>query len=222
MKNVEERSARIFLGSASVGLCLYIITLVYRLRKKTDWLARRLDYEELIKEIGVCFEGEAATTSSAQAALRIIQRFFDADTCALALVDHDRRWAVETFGAKHPKPVWDDSVLREIVSRTKADERATVFRIISSKKIVHLPLEIPGLSILLAHKSTDKLIAVVHWVTKAIALDLAKAKFSFLNSPPPASVTISMFGVSRPNATFWPDDWSMRNALRQLVHLPAE
>ncbi|AHK05279.1 two-component system VirA-like sensor kinase (plasmid) [Agrobacterium radiobacter] len=160
LKNVEERSARIFLGSASVGLCLYIITLVYRLRKKTDWLARRLDYEELIKEIGVCFEGEAATTSSAQAALRIIQRFFDADTCALALVDHDRRWAVETFGAKHPKPVWDDSVLREIVSRTKADERATVFRIISSKKIVHLPLEIPGLSILLAHKSTDKLIAV--------------------------------------------------------------
>lgn len=133
LKNVEERSARIFLGSASVGLCLYIITLVYRLRK-TDWLARRLDYEELIKEIGVCFEGEAATTSSAQAALGIIQRFFDADTCALALVDHDRRWAVETFGAKHPKPVWDDRVLREIVSRTKANERATVFRIVSTQK----------------------------------------------------------------------------------------
>lgn len=58
LQSVREQRARIFLGSVSVGLCIYIISLVYRLRRKTAWLTRRLDYEEVIKEIGVCFEGE--------------------------------------------------------------------------------------------------------------------------------------------------------------------
>ncbi|KEA04482.1 two-component system VirA-like sensor kinase (plasmid) [Agrobacterium fabrum] len=160
LQSVREQRARIFLSSVSVGLCIYIISLVYRLRRKTDWLARRLDYEELIKEIGVCFEGGGATASSAQAALGIIQRFFTADSCALALVDHGNRWAVESFAAKLPEPVWEDEALREMVSFAKADERASVFRIMSTRKVGCFSPEIPGLSILLAHKSTDHLTAI--------------------------------------------------------------
>ncbi|MCZ7448320.1 two-component system VirA-like sensor kinase [Rhizobium rhizogenes] len=160
LQSVREQRARIFLGSVSVGLCIYIISLVYRLRRKTDWLARRLDYEELIKEIGACFEGGGATASSAQAALGIIQRFFNADSCALALVNHGDRWAVESFAAKVPEPVWEDVALREMVSFAKADERASVFRIMSTRKVGCVSPEIPGLSILLAHKSTDHLIAI--------------------------------------------------------------
>ncbi|GAJ95578.1 two-component system VirA-like sensor kinase [Rhizobium rhizogenes] len=160
LQNAREQRARIFLGSVSVGLCIYMISLVYRLRRKTDWLARRLDYEELIKEIGVCFEGGGATTSSAQAALGIIRRFFNADSCALALVEHGDRWVVESFTAKLPEPVWKDVALREMVSFAKADERASVFRIMSTQNVGCFSPEIPGLSILLAHKSTDQLIAI--------------------------------------------------------------
>lgn len=116
LRSVREQRARIFLGSVLVGLCVYIISLVYRLRRKTDWLTRRLDYEEVIKEIGVCFEGARPTASSlnssAQAALGIIQRFFNAKSCALALVDHGDRWAVETFAANSPGAVWEDLALR--------------------------------------------------------------------------------------------------------------
>ncbi|NTF91457.1 two-component system VirA-like sensor kinase [Agrobacterium rhizogenes] len=164
LQSVREQRARIFLGSVSVGLCIYIISLVYRLRRKTDWLARRLDYEELIKEIGVCFEGGGATASSlnssAQAALGIIQRFFNAESCALALVDHGERWAVEGFAAKLPEPVWEDLALREMVSFAKADERASVFRIMSTRKVSCFPPETLGVSMVLAHKSTDQLIAI--------------------------------------------------------------
>ncbi|MDJ1637899.1 two-component system sensor kinase VirA (plasmid) [Agrobacterium tumefaciens] len=164
LQSVREQRARIFLGSVSVGLCIYIISLVYRLRRKTAWLTRRLDYEEVIKEIGVCFEGGGATASSlnssAQAALGIIQRFFNAESCALALVDHGDRWAVESFAAKLPEPVWEDLALREMVSLARADERASVFRIMSTRKVSCLPPETPGVSMLLAHKSTDQLIAI--------------------------------------------------------------
>lgn len=160
LQSVREQRARIFLSSVSVGLCIYIISLVYRLRRKTDWLARRLDYEELIKEIGVCFEGGGATASSAQAALGIIQRFFTADSCALALVDHGNRWAVESFAAKLPEPVWEGRGATRNGLFAKADERASVFRIMSTRKVGCFSPEIPGLSILLAHKSTDHLTAI--------------------------------------------------------------
>ncbi|QTG17160.1 two-component system VirA-like sensor kinase (plasmid) [Agrobacterium tumefaciens] len=164
LQSAREQWARIFLGSVSVGLCIYIISLVCRLRRKTDWLTRRLDYEEVIKEIGVCFEGGGATASSlnssAQAALGIIQRFFNADSCALALVDHGNRWAVESFAANRPEPVWEDLALREMVSLAKADDRASVFRVMSTRKVSCFPPETSGLSILLAHKSTDQLIVI--------------------------------------------------------------
>ncbi|ABC92911.1 UNVERIFIED_ORG: hypothetical protein GGI57_006410 [Rhizobium aethiopicum] len=164
LESVREQRARTFLGFVAVCLCIYIISLVYRLRRKTDWLARRLDHEELIKEIGVCFEADGVSApsleSSAQVALEIIQRFFNADACALALVDHGDRWAVETFAATLPLPVWEDRTLREMVSLAKSNERASVFRVMPTRKTGCFSREIPGLSILLAHKSTDQLIAI--------------------------------------------------------------
>lgn len=226
LRSVREQRARIFLGSVLVGLCVYIISLVYRLRRKTDWLTRRLDYEEVIKEIGVCFEGARPTASSlnssAQAALGIIQRFFNAKSCALALVDHGDRWAVETFAANSPGAVWEDLALREMVSLAKADGRASVFRIMSTRKVICFPPESQGVSMLLAHKSTDHLIAICSSFMRAIVGNLVQVKFSFLNSPPPASATILMFGVSRPNVLFWRGDWSMLNVFRQSVHLLVE
>lgn len=75
-------------------------------------------------------------------------------------MDHGDRWAVESFAAKLPEPVWEDLALREMVSLARADERASVFRIMSTRKVSCLPPETPGVSMLLAHKSTDQLIAI--------------------------------------------------------------
>ncbi len=49
--NLRAMWSRIFLGTISIILCIYILFLVYRLRLQTDRLTRRLNFEDVMSQI---------------------------------------------------------------------------------------------------------------------------------------------------------------------------
>ncbi|WFU92144.1 two-component system VirA-like sensor kinase (plasmid) [Rhizobium sp. CC1099] len=161
--NVSERRIRVFLGSVSICLCCWIIVLACRLRGQTDRLARCLEFQAATREIGACFEAVSATkpslSASTQAALRVVQRFFNADQCALALVDMSSGRLAECFAANTPAPIWNDAWLLEIASLAQAQERR-LFRIIPAQKVGCVAKGTPEVCQLLVFKVSDQLIAV--------------------------------------------------------------
>ncbi|WP_244562512.1 two-component system VirA-like sensor kinase [Ensifer aridi] len=162
--NVSERRIRVFLGSVSICLCCWIIVLACRLRGQTDRLARCLEFQAATREIGACFEAVSATkpslSASTQAALRVVQRFFNADQCALALVDMSSGRVAECFAANTPAPIWNDAWLLEIASLAQVEERRPVFRIIPAQKVGCVAKGTPEVCQLLVFKISDQLIAV--------------------------------------------------------------
>ncbi|MDK1389993.1 two-component system VirA-like sensor kinase [Sinorhizobium sp. 8-89] len=161
---VSERRTRVFLGSVSICLCFWIIALVSRLRGQTDRLARRLEFQAATREIGSCFEDGSATkgslTASTQAALKVVQRFFNADQCALALVDISAGRVAECFAANTPAPIWNEAWLLEFASLVLTEERRPVFRIIPTQKVGCVAKGTPEVCQLLVFKVSDQLIAV--------------------------------------------------------------
>ncbi|MQW86668.1 two-component system VirA-like sensor kinase [Sinorhizobium saheli] len=162
--NASEQRLHVFLGATSICLCFCIIALLSRLRLQTDRLARRLEFQTATREIAACFEGGAATraslTASTQAALRIVQRFFKADQCALALVDVSGEGVAECFAANTPAPIWNDAWLLKMASLAQATERRTVLRHFPMQKVGCVAEGAPGLRQLLVFKVSDQLIAI--------------------------------------------------------------
>ncbi|WEX79579.1 two-component system VirA-like sensor kinase (plasmid) [Sinorhizobium numidicum] len=154
----------IFLVALSIFLCVSLVALISRLRLQTNRLARHLEFEAAMKEIGTCFRGgeasKASLTSSTQAALRVLQRFFNADQCALALLDVRTGGEAECFAATTPGPIWKNVRLLEIASRAKGEERKPVFDIVSARKVRSVGEGISGLCHMLALKASEELVAV--------------------------------------------------------------
>ncbi|MQX15656.1 two-component system VirA-like sensor kinase [Sinorhizobium terangae] len=162
--DASERRANVFLGSISICLCFCIIALFSRLRLQTDRLARRLEFQAATREIGACFEDGGATraslAASTQAALRVVQRFFNADQCALALVDVSVEGIVDCFAADTPAPIWNDAWLLETAALAQAEGRRAVFRLFPAQKAGCVAEGTPGFCQLLVFKVSDQLIAV--------------------------------------------------------------
>lgn len=122
-----------------------------------------MDFEKLVRQIRVCFEEGGPTASclksSAQAALRIVERFFDADRCALALVEYGDKEVIESFAANLSSS-WDDVRLHEITSLVEADEHRPIVRVLPARETGCFPKETPGLCMLLAVRVSNQLIAV--------------------------------------------------------------
>lgn len=101
IENSRSQWSRVFLGSASVFLCLYVIVLVHRLRKQTDRLSRRLSFEEAIKKITNCFqEGDRDRDlhGCIDSAITVLRDFFAANHCCIILVNMNTRTVSEQFG----------------------------------------------------------------------------------------------------------------------------
>ncbi|QPB24766.1 two-component system VirA-like sensor kinase (plasmid) [Rhizobium sp. 007] len=162
--NLSEQWARMFLILVSICLCFCIVVLLSRLHLHTNRLVRRLQFEAAMKEIGACFRDCEATkmslTSSTQAALRVVQRFFNADQCTLALVEVNAGRAAGCFAANNPGSNWNDGLLLEIVSLVQAGEQLPLFGIVPEQKVRGVAEGTSGLSQLLVFKASDQLIAV--------------------------------------------------------------
>nr|P07167.1 RecName: Full=Limited host range VirA protein; Short=LHR VirA [Agrobacterium tumefaciens]CAA28868.1 unnamed protein product [Agrobacterium tumefaciens] len=164
LARVVEQRVRTFLGAVSVFFCFGIVILVHKLRRRTDRLARRLDFEEVIKKIGVCFEDSTETKqslkSSAEAALGTIENFFEANQCVLGLVNVTENEIAETFSASAPPPSWNERRIRKIVSLVQADEHGSIFRDYPARKASCFNEDAPGRWALVAFKVSDRLVAV--------------------------------------------------------------
>jgi signal transduction histidine kinase len=110
--NIRASWSRILLGVIAGFLCLYIATLVYRLRTQTYRLTQQLDFENLIGEIRERFAGDPTSIDMAAShALQRLARFFEAERFAFAVVDSEtgqiRRWFDDA----------DDPAQRAVVER---------------------------------------------------------------------------------------------------------
>ncbi|TCU03345.1 two-component system VirA-like sensor kinase [Rhizobium sullae] len=162
--NLGEKWARMFMTFEPICLCFCIVVLLSRLHLYTNRLVRRLQFEATMKEIEACFRDSGATkmslTSSTQAALRVVQRFFNADQCALALVEVSARRAAECFAANNPGSTWNDGLLLEIVSLVQAGEQLPPFAIVPAQNVRGVAEGTSGLSQVLVFKASDQLITV--------------------------------------------------------------
>ena len=91
--------SRLVLGATSLGLCGYIILLVYRLQRQSDRLRLRLRYEQAIADLRARMTETSPTDFPGfmdQALVRLAS-LLEADGCGLALVDGASRQVRETF-----------------------------------------------------------------------------------------------------------------------------
>jgi signal transduction histidine kinase len=91
--------SRLVLGATSIGLCGYIVFLVYRLQRQSDRLRHRLRYEQTVAEIrarmaDTCPEEFAEFMGHS---LGRLARLLDSDSCGLAIVDGVSRQIKETY-----------------------------------------------------------------------------------------------------------------------------
>ncbi|MET3523986.1 two-component system VirA-like sensor kinase [Mesorhizobium abyssinicae] len=148
---------------AWVCLCLGLIgfVLAHRCRTQTNRLTRRLELEAAASEIEACFGSDRATkasvNSSTEAALRVIQRVFNADQCALAVVSaRNKRGDSECFVANTRMPVSNAALIDLAASLIDPEEPA--FRVVSAQQV--LQAGIPGVCQILGCKVYDEQIAV--------------------------------------------------------------
>nr|WP_012476029.1 two-component system VirA-like sensor kinase [Rhizobium rhizogenes]ABW33677.1 rcorf120 [Rhizobium rhizogenes] len=164
LASAGEQRVRVFLGAVSVFFCFCIISLVHRLHLRTKVLTRRLDFEEVIKKIGLCFEdaseAKPSLESSTNAALGIIQLFFEAHQCALGLVNINENDVSVTFFGSTPAPEWNEQRVREIVSTVGAEDGGRIFRAYPQRKASCFGEDSPFLWVLLAFKVSDRIVAV--------------------------------------------------------------
>ena len=87
--NARDAASRMLLGAIAIGLCIYVFVLVYRLRRQTERLKRRLHFEQVIAEI----KAEMINTSRRdfpdfmEHSLETVSCLFDADGCGFAILN---------------------------------------------------------------------------------------------------------------------------------------
>ncbi|QCJ00972.1 two-component system VirA-like sensor kinase [Agrobacterium larrymoorei] len=160
----SEQRVRVFLGAVSFFFSFCIISLVHRLHLRTKVLTRQLDFEEVIKRIGLCFdeasESKPSLESSTNAALGIIQSFFEAHQCALGLINVNENDIAETFFGNTPPQEWNGKRVREIVLEVEAEAAGPIYRAYPPRKTSCFGESSPFLWVLLAFKVSDRIVSV--------------------------------------------------------------
>ncbi|WP_276120116.1 two-component system VirA-like sensor kinase [Pararhizobium qamdonense] len=98
-QSVRSSWSRALLGSIAILLCVYVASLIYRLRQQTLKLTQQLDVESLIADIQRRFtEGRDKTNAALTDSLAMLAQFFDASRHAFAILDSDNGATEATFG----------------------------------------------------------------------------------------------------------------------------
>lgn len=138
LAGAQAQRTWLFFGSVSICLCLAAIIRAFRQHLRTNRLEKRLELEEELSAIEARFNDSIAKNASArcstEAALRLIQRVFDADQCALTLVDPSLIRHTEYFVANTCMRVWNVALIDELVSLVRAGR--PVFRVIPAAEMV--------------------------------------------------------------------------------------
>ncbi|SFA80873.1 hypothetical protein SAMN03159496_00488 [Rhizobium sp. NFR07] len=119
--NVRSQWSRVFLGSVSIFLCAYVVVLVDRLRRQTERLRRRLDFERMRRDVEGCFDENAAPKESRaismENAVQIIRVFFEGSRCGFALIDTNTMTMELAFGDDF-ELLSDPARIAEVLSET--------------------------------------------------------------------------------------------------------
>jgi signal transduction histidine kinase/CheY-like chemotaxis protein len=137
--NTRSQWSRVFLGTTSALLSLYVVLLVYRLRTQTDRLSRRLQYEWLVKEIGRCFEerdqGDTTFQQPMNAALDAVKQLFSGKRCRFFIVNNDTVTPQECFGDE-TESEYERDLLLELVPRDEPLKFKRIFDPVSSSTMI--------------------------------------------------------------------------------------
>jgi signal transduction histidine kinase len=119
--NVRSQWSRVFLGSVSIFLCAYVVVLVDRLRRQTERLRRRLDFERMRRDVEACFDEHAmpeeSRAASMENAVQIVRVFFGGSRCGFALIDTTTMAFEHAFG-DHFELLSDPTRVAEVLSET--------------------------------------------------------------------------------------------------------
>lgn len=87
--NSSAAASRMLLGVTAIGLCIYVFVLVYRLRKQTKRLKRRLHFEQVVADIKADMFNAAPRDfpEFMERALKVLNCFFSSETCGFAIID---------------------------------------------------------------------------------------------------------------------------------------
>ncbi|NKL23396.1 two-component system VirA-like sensor kinase [Rhizobium leguminosarum] len=93
--------SRIFLGSISVALCGYVVSLIYRLRRQTDRLKRKLDFEAALSNLKSCFDnaGLEHFAEALKASLQQVRDLAGADAFQFSTIHQESGEVEETYGS---------------------------------------------------------------------------------------------------------------------------
>ena len=150
----SERSQllRTFLGLLSIILFIYIMTLVYVLRRQTEKLGRRLQYETMIKDVDRVFEDHRSGTLVSHippihAGIEIINGFFAGTHYELILVDSIKRNIINRFASKDLATHQSDAVLLDMASHVQLldDDTGCVTRVSPKNDALHIALRTNGI-----------------------------------------------------------------------------
>ncbi|PBB54787.1 MULTISPECIES: two-component system VirA-like sensor kinase [Mesorhizobium] len=158
LANAQAQRTRLFFGLVSICLCLLAIIRSSRQHLRTNRLKRRLELEEALNEIEARFNDSKAKNASArfsaEAALRLVQRVFDADQCALALVDPSLSRHTECFMANTCIPVWNVAHIDQVVSLVRPGR--PVFRVIPAAEMVRTAIGTSGVCQIVGCRASDQ------------------------------------------------------------------
>lgn len=89
--NLRSSWSRIFLGSISFVLCGYVASLIYRLRRQTDRLTQKLDFEAAMAGLKACFDEAISENrdSALPKGLEILGNFFGASSYELLVFNNE-------------------------------------------------------------------------------------------------------------------------------------
>lgn len=160
--SAQAQRTRLFLGLVSICLCLFATIRASTLHVRTNRLERRLELEAAMSEIEACFIDSQATKASrrfsTEAALRLIQCVFDADQCALALVDPSISRNTEYFVANKRMRVWNATLIHEVVSLVHPEQ--PVFRVVPASEVVRTAVGTTGVCQIVGCRASDQQAAV--------------------------------------------------------------
>ncbi|AMX98990.1 two-component sensor histidine kinase [Mesorhizobium ciceri biovar biserrulae] len=158
LASAQAQRTRFFLGLLSICLCMFAILRSSRQHLRMNRLKRRLELEEAMREIESRFNDSKAKNASArlstEAALRLVQRVFDSHQCALALVDPSLSRQTECFVANTCIPVWNLSLIDEVVSLVRAGR--PVFHVVPAAEIVRIAPGTTGFCQIVACRASDQ------------------------------------------------------------------
>lgn len=99
LMSVKASWSRMFLGTMTGLLSLYVAVLVFRLRNQTQKLKQQLDFASLSCQLKTHFERRGSSSEQAISyAVERLAEFFDASHYNLAIVDIDTRGVKQSFG----------------------------------------------------------------------------------------------------------------------------